>query len=324
MTEILLLLFLLIVIFLSILWPVKKAAQWWGAERSGYGSAAIALAVSMLAMLLPQIILQQYLSPLVLLGINLIITAGIFASILGTDFVRGLGITVVSNLIGLSVLAAIVLMVSSLDSGHNLIPADLNPFVDHEQQAADIEQAANRVCDCKADRNCQQKRFAELTILIAQQGEDANLGNGDYQMGRARGCVNYYRRQAPVSGTEPPSETAPKPQSTDPSSSATIEQSTEQSTGQRRIQPPITIINSPHKARWSYLRVDVSDADSYLYETVRVTRRDNGKVIEGRLSPTKRSNVLAVRQRRYSGTIIMEIPKNKVRKLELRISSSPP
>ena len=326
MTEILLLLFIFAVLFLSILWPVKKAAQWWGAERNGYGSAAIALAVSMLAMLLPQIILQQYLSPLILLGLNLLITAGIFASILGTDFVRGLGITVVSNLIGLIVLAAIVLVVSNLDIGRNLIPAGFDPFVDHEQQAADIEQAANRVCDCSADRSCQQKRFAELTILIAQQGEDPVLGTGDYQMERARACVNYYRRQEagnsqePGAETPPPTSTAPLPEQAakDVTPAAHEAPAPRQ---QRRIQSPIAIINTPHKNRWSYRPIDMADTEAYLYETVRVTRRDNGKVIEGKLTPAKRKGTLALRQRRYSGIFTMEIPKAKIRKLELRMSS---
>jgi len=357
MIQILLTIFLVTLVFLITLWAVKKSAQWLKAERTGYGSAAIALAVTMLASLLPQLILGQYLSPIILFILSLAITAAIYAVILGTDFLRGLGITLISNILALILVVIIFVLVGILGAGggmmlglSSLIPTEFNPLIDREQQAANIKQAADRVCDCGSDRACQQEHFAELTILIAQQGEDAALGNGDYEMQRARACVNYYKQQSADPDAEPTPGLPPEqqPQSGDPaqgprninihisgsfSSSqhandpvqnpghTAVPRTSDDHKSQQRIQSPITIINTPHTNRWTYRQIGVAEAGNHLYETVRVTRRDNGTVIEGKLTQAKRSDTLALRQRRYSGIFIMEIPKAKIRKLELRESS---
>lgn len=366
--TILLILFLALLLFGGMLWPTRKLAELWHAERSGYGPAAVAVGATIVIGLLMQVYLAQMFAPLVLFIVGLALDTWIFSFLLGLSLLRGLLLTIIIDIVAavLVVLLFLLLSVLGLGLGLNIgldefLGSDgISMFPDGEQQynstSSNTEANADSVCACGSDKACLQERYADFIIVVAQEMERDPESNAKDQLARAQHCVNSANHgdsttqwnttsetDPAFTGVEPPSglhvhrghwhtETSETGQtftvtvddgSTTPNSKAdTIIPSATTTASltpaETRVAPPITSITRPHKARWYFEQVPLASVDQYLQRQIRVTRADNGKLIQGRLIPSKRNSSIALEQRRYGGVFVMHIPKSQIRSLEIR------
>lgn len=108
--------------------------------------------------------------------------------------------------------------------------------------------------------------------------------------------------------TTPDPAVAPVPTATPPTASTTPA---------NPAAPPISIAQ-PRRARWTYTEVPLTNIDSYINKQVRISRKDNGRIVSGTLSRSKRGNAIALEQQRYGGVFVMYIPKAQIRTVEIR------
>lgn len=324
MIEILLLIALTIVLFLSFLWPVRKVAVRLKAQRLGYGPVAIAVAVVLLVSLLTVIVLQPYLAAWWLLLINFVLAVGIFASVLSSTPLGALGIAAASYLLAAVEFLLVILLIGAFDIGGLRLPPSLDFFHDPIETQQTIEQAANRVCECRHDNTCLRGRFAQLSILIAQQGDNDPLGAAAHHQERARACVNRYRSRPEDQNQTPEEDTETTQQQADdnaPSANdtaATDQGGSDTDTGQTN-DTYLPVVTTPlHQDRWTYRVIPIAEANTLIDEFVRITRSDNGHVIAGRLSKVGRRGTLSILQNHFGGTVTMQVPRSQVSKLEHR------
>jgi len=322
MFEILLILFLALLVFGGVLWPVRKLAEVWHAERTGYGPAAVAIGATIVAGLLTQIFLAQMFAPLVLVIVSLAVDAWIFSFLLGLSLLRGLLLTIIINILATLLVVLLFLLLYGLGLGGRLVSDGMSVFSDGEQQYNSIEAYADGVCDCGSDKACLQERYAEIIFMVAREMERNPESDAEDQLERAQRCVNIANRggSRPTNQRDAAPKTAPA-FSVDAVPTATTPSATTAATlapAVAKVTPPITRITRAHKARWYFEKVPMASADQYLNRRVRVTRADNGKVIQGRLMPSKRSSSISLEQQRYGGVFVMHIPKSQIRSLEIR------
>ena len=154
MTEILLILLLTLLLFAAVLWSVKKLADLWEAERTGYGQAAVAIGASIIISLLLPLFLSTVFSPLVLTIAGLAIDAWIFSFLLGLSLLRGLGVTIITNIIAIVLIVLAALLLSTLGMGGRMLTDSMEMFADEQQQRDSLKAYADAVCYCGRDETC--------------------------------------------------------------------------------------------------------------------------------------------------------------------------
>jgi len=342
MTDILVLLLLVTLLFLALLWPVRWLARLLGAERSGYGPVAVAVGSSLVIGLLIQIFLSTEIDWPFILAANFVIDVALFTFLLGISIPSGLFIAVFENLFGAGLLTAAIFGLHSMGLGGSIIADGMMLLSGDNKQKSSIESYADAVCDCRRDKGCLRDRFAEL-VFMASQAEDQSPGSDAHQQTlRARLCVTSGSRErsqtAAGDGKPPTARSNNTPLLTLPSAKIAPPQADTNSVTAvaptAPATPPITApaaapapapVQTPalntqqrRRARWTYTEAPLANSGSYINKQVRITRKDNGRIVSGILTPSKRGSAIALEQNRYGGVFVMYIPKSQIRRLEIR------
>lgn len=200
MTDILVILLLVALLFMTLLWPINRLARLFQAERSGYGPVAVAIGSSLVIGLLIQIFLSTLVDWPIILAANFVIDAAIFTLLLGTSITAGIIITVIENLLGSVLMVVSIIALSAMGVGGVLITDSMMLISGGgDVQKSGIESYANAVCDCGQDETCLHDRFAELVFMTSQAEDQGPGSEAQKQTLRARLCVNSgsrKRRQA--------------------------------------------------------------------------------------------------------------------------------
>jgi len=124
--------------------------------------------------------------------------------------------------------------------------------------------------------------------------------------------------QPPATPVVPPAAPAPAPAPLPvPATSAAAPAAKPARPASPSGPPPISI-TQPRRSRWTFTEAPLANINSYINKQVRVTRKDNGRIVSGILNRSKRSNAIALEQQRYGGVFVMYIPKAQIRTLEIR------
>jgi len=160
-----------LITFVFVLWPTKKAAEWFEAENTGYGSVIMELLLSMVLV----VIAAFAAIPLAFLGIGgyiLIVVMMFYAvgyaysKMLGTSIGRGIGISLVAGIIG-----GIMQFVLSLIFGVSMFGKEF----DGELSWETLEESSDVVCQCGTDQACLEEKFEEFSLMLnaaSEQGMD--------------------------------------------------------------------------------------------------------------------------------------------------------
>ena len=355
MIDILVILLLVALLFMALLWPIRWLARLFQAERSSYGPVAVAIGTSLVFGLLLQIFLSTLVDWPITLAANFVIDVAIFTFLLGTSIIGGAIITVIENLLGSLLLVITILLLDTMGVGGVIVTDSMLMINGEPPKKSSIASYADAVCGCRRDKACLHDRFAEL-VFMASQAQDQGLGSeAQKQTLRARLCVNSGSRERKTSdsGTAIADTAPPAPATTDsPAAPPATPKATSRPTlnltdpathpapllsqdpSRRFPSAPVAMPNpkppapaaappristpQPRRARWTFAEAALSNINSYIDKSVRITRRDNGRVISGILSRSKRSNAIALEQQRYGGVFVMYIPKAQIKKLEIR------
>jgi len=149
-----------IITFAFSLWPVKKAAVWFGAENATYKHVFFAQIVAfVLAIGAALFVVLTGLSAgwiLILMAIG-----ASYAKILGTSFFRGVGITLVGMILSWLLGYALSLVLSAIFGVGSLFYAGENKY-DGVVTIEAFEEAAESVCRCGTDTACLGVRMSLL------------------------------------------------------------------------------------------------------------------------------------------------------------------
>jgi hypothetical protein len=171
------------VVLATVVWPVKKVAEWVYADYPTYGRSVAAVLLVLLTTLLLLLLAASLLPwPGLALLLALPAAGGIYAGILGTSFPRGLVVALVSGLIGALVQLGVLTLMGLVSFG-------LAPGIDGGGEELTLEQAADRVCACGGREDCVQEHSAGLLIVAMKQAGRMSDAEIQAQMDRAQACI---------------------------------------------------------------------------------------------------------------------------------------
>ncbi len=200
-----------LLVFVVVLWNIKLCAKWLGAKRTGWGWCFLAVIATMVLGFLGQIvvgIVAVFLGPLAvpfILVMSVLIPSFIYAMVLDSGFVAGIGIYLLSTLISIVMGVALffILMFSSVISGvSDLKTADINfqTLQKFEKRAEgsltlkELSAASDAVCACGEDKACFDQKMLVVKSLHVKASKQEGLGEFDkmrveQELEKAEVCV---------------------------------------------------------------------------------------------------------------------------------------
>jgi hypothetical protein len=184
------LIFVVLATFLFTIWPLKKAAEWIGAEKTGYGSVIYALILLFLVSILYVFLIVPFafagtagLIAFIVLGIY--ITGKVYSVVLETSFWGGIAIAVVAGIIGTILNLIFVLIFGiSLDLkniDHAGIAQQSGDFeqktvIEDERSLQEVDELDGETQESMNDASPQEKG-GPATPIDTKKEEDLKKGN---------------------------------------------------------------------------------------------------------------------------------------------------
>ena len=322
---------LIVVVLLAITtWSVRFTARMLKAEQTGWGRVLGAVVIAAIAGGILEALVQLLgLGSWLSLILQFLVSAGIYAWLLGATPLNGLAIAAVSSVIAIVFLVVVGLILGALGLGGGLMSSMSGGS--ETEHTISIEEAVELVCDCRNDQQCLQQRYAEVIFMAAMMEDDLRR-DATHHLEKARRCVNLGKSGklgsahptpdpiAPGASDTTVDDTSPAPT---PSPATTVNADPPATTS---MVPDNVYGQQPSRARssgsrWQYRPITLQQTSGYMHETIRITRKDNGKQVEGVLTPQEgnyRSDALAIARRQYGGTATMQIPLRNIAKIEVR------
>jgi len=158
-----------VITFVFSLWPVKKAAEWFGAESATYMHVffaqivAFVLAIGTALFIVATGLTAGWILILMAIGAS-------YAKILGTSFFRGLGITMVGMILSWLLGYALALVLSGIFGVGSLFYSEENKY-EGAVTLEIFEETGEAVCRCGTDKACLTVKMG----LMAQMADEFDV-----------------------------------------------------------------------------------------------------------------------------------------------------
>jgi hypothetical protein len=317
---------IIVVTFAFTIWPIKKAAEWLGAEKTSYGSVIFALVLTFIfgiggVLLSIPLAFAGIAGWILIVVLMFFLTGKAYSIALQTPFWNGIGIAIVAAVIG-----ALLQVIFSLVFGISIFPSQ--DKYEGEVTLAVIEDAAENICKCGIDSLCLQQSLEEWARVM-EAGKDKDFSD------KERKTISIYYKRAMTCWQNPKEYVPPKkkkskkkvtkepiPETPEPNAqnNATVEknekvplsEATETSPKTKSIATKEESAPPEPKPVYGWKDADLNNLQQLINKNVQV-ETTRGSVRKGRLTEINDGVITIQKSRSLSYPVpISEIKKMKV------------